>query len=161
MTTLPGTYMPNRPTELRVTILDTPQDLLWYHLDGGILEDADGNVTLADPAGAITVPLKGLYRVQRLENGIPVARPGRLLTKEQFEAGLTEFEEPYFEYGVKFLPRRNDVVEHGSLDRAKAALIDAPILRASGEYGIVRRLIHEPGAWELVPDVTFDGDETA
>jgi hypothetical protein len=160
MTTLPGTYMPHRPPELRVTILDTPQDLLWFHLDGGILEDADGNVTLADPAGAITVPLKGLYRIQLLENGIPEAGPGQLLTKEQFESRITEFEEPYFEYGVKFLPRRNDVVEHGSLEQAKAALIDAPILRASGEYGIVRRLTHEPGLWEIVPDATFDGDET-
>jgi hypothetical protein len=161
MTTLPGTYMLNRPTELRVTILDTPQDLLWYHLDYGMTENADGNVILHDGDEVITVPLRGLYRVQRLENGIPVAGPGRLLTKEQFEAEHTEFEEPYFEYGVKFLPRRNDVVEHGSLERAKAALVDAPILRASGEYGIVRRLVHEPGAWEIVPDATFDGDETA
>lgn len=69
--------------------------------------------------------------------------------------------EPYFEYGVKFLPRRNDIITHGSLERAKAALIDAPILLASGDYGIVRRLIHEPGDWEIVPDVTFDQADAA
>lgn len=161
MTTLPGTYMPHRPPELRVTVLDTPEDLLWYHLEGGIVEDADGNVTLAHPAGAITVPLKGLYRLQTLENGIPAEGPGRLLTKEQFESSITEFEEPYFEYGVKFLPRRNDVVEHGSLERAKAALADAPILRAAGNYAVVRRLTREPGDWEIAPGVTFDGAKVA
>ena len=91
-----------------------------------------------------------------MENGVPEAGPGPLLPKEQFETRFTEFEEPYFEYGVKCLPRGNDVVEHGSLERAKAALADAPILRASGHYGIVRRHIHEPSDWELVPGATFD-----
>lgn len=161
MTTLPGTYMPHRPSEFRVTVLDTPDDLLWFHLDGGIIENADGNVTLADPAGAIFVPLKGLYRVQRIENGIPEAGAGLLLTKEQFEARFTEFEEPYFEYGVKYLPRRDDIVKHGSLERVKSALVDAPILLASGEYAIVRRLTHEPGLWEIAPGVTFDKADIA
>lgn len=68
---------------------------------------------------------------------------------------------PYFEYGVKFLPRRNDIVPHGSLDAAKAALSDAPILLASGNYGIVRRLVHEPGNWEIVPGATFDRSQAA
>lgn len=109
----------------------------------------------------ITAPLKGLYRIQRVENGVPESGPGLLLTKEQFEAEFTEHAEPYFEYGVKFLPRRNDIVMHGSLEAAKAALIDAPILRMSGEYGIVRRLIHEPGDWELVPDAAFNQADAA
>jgi hypothetical protein len=153
--------MPLRPTELRVTILDTPEDLMWFHLDYGQFEDADGNVTLRDGEETITVPLKGLYRVERLVDGLTTAGPGFLMTKEQFEAKHIEFEEPYFEYGVSFLPRRNDIVTHGSLDAAKAALSDAPILLASGNYGIVRRLTHEPGDWELVPDVTFDGADAA
>lgn len=152
MTTLPGTYMPHRPAEHRVTVLDTPEELLWFHLDGGILEDADGNVVLARPTGAVTVPLKGLYRVQRLEDGAPVAGPGQLMTKEMFEADFTGFDEPYFEYGVKLLPRRNDVVVHGSLEAARAALDQLPVLKASGDYAVVRRLVLDPDNWELVPD---------
>jgi hypothetical protein len=134
---------------------------MWFHLDYGHFEDADGNVTLSDGEETITVPLKGLYRIEHLVNGLPAAGPGFLMTKEQFEAKHTEFEEPYFEFGVKFPPRRNDIITNGSLEAAKAALIDAPILRMSGEYGIVRRLIHEPGDWELVPDATFDQTRVA
>jgi hypothetical protein len=151
MTTLPGTYMPNRPAEHRVTVLDTPEELLWYHLDGGILEDAEGVVTLASPSGAVRVPLKGLYRIQRLENGVPEAGPGQLMTKEMFASEYSEHAAPYFEFGVKFLPRRNDIVVHGSYEAAVAALDGLPVLKASGEYSIARRLVHEPGDWELVP----------
>lgn len=123
MTTLPGTFMPIRPTEFRVTILDTPEDLMWFHLDYGQFEDADGDVTLRNGEEIITVPLKGLYRVEHLVDGLSTAGPGLLMTKEQFEAKHTEFEEPYFEHGAKFLPRRNDIVVQGcSLEAAKAAL---------------------------------------
>lgn len=160
MTTLPGTYMPHRPSGYRVTVLDTPEDLLSFHLAYGQIEDAAGNVTLPDGDETITVPLKGLHRVQLVENGIPEAGPGLLLTREQFEADWTEFEGPFFEYGVMFLPRRNDIVTLGSLEAATAALADAPLLLASGEYGIVRRLVHEPGDWELVPNATFDQADT-
>jgi hypothetical protein len=103
---------------------------------------------------------------QRPARRLPLQRPDRSCrrcspAKNSSRPSSREFEEPYFEFGVKFLPRRNDVVEHGGLEQAKAALIDAPILRASGEYGIVRRLTDEPGRWEIVPDATFDGGETA
>ncbi|HEX9085899.1 MAG TPA: hypothetical protein VF867_00045 [Arthrobacter sp.] len=150
MTTLPDTYMPNRPAEHRVTVLDTPQDILWYHMDNGPLPDDDGNVRLRDGDDVLTVPLKGLYRVQLVENGIPAAGPGRLLTREQFGSQFSEFAEPYLEYGVKFLPRRNDIVIHGSLETAKDALDGLPALKGSGDYGIVRRLVHEPGDWEIL-----------
>ena len=161
MTLLPDTYMPLRPDESRVTVLDTPGDLQQFRLDGGAVEDADGNVNLRIDDQVVAVPLSGLYWVQRIEGGIPVPGSCQLLTKDQFSSRLTVFDEAYFEYGVKFLPRRNDIVVHGSLEAAKAALVGAPVLLASGEYGIVRRLVHEPGDWELAPGVTFDEAETA
>lgn len=78
--------------------------------------------------------------------------PGKLLTKEQFESGFIAFDEPYFECGVKLLPRRNDVVVHGDLDAARNAVDQMPVLKASGAYGIVRRLVFDPDNWELVRD---------
>lgn len=152
MTTLPNSYMLHRPSEYRVTILDTPQDILWYHMDKGPLPDDNGNIRMRDGDDVATVPLKGLYRIQLVENGIPASGPGLLLTREQFESRLTEFAEPYFEYGVKFLPRRNDIVVQGSLEAARSALDGSPVLNASGEYGMVRRLVHEPGDWEIFLD---------
>lgn len=152
MTTLPDTYMPNRPAEYRITILDTEQDILWYHMDSGPIPDVDGNIHLQDGDEVMTVPLKGLYRIQLIENGIPAPGPGLLLTRSQFESRLSAFAEPYFEYGVKFLPRRGDIVIHGSLDGARTALAELPVLKASGDYGIVRRLVHEPGDWEIFQD---------
>lgn len=89
-----------------------------------------------------------MYRVQRLEDGVPVPGPGQLLTKDQFEARFGEWEEPYFEYGIWYRPRRNDVTVHGSLEAAQAALAGVPVLAASGDYAIVRRLVTEPGYWE-------------
>ena len=157
MTLLPDTYMPLRPDEFRVTVLDTPKDIEQFRLGGGVAEDAAGNVSLRIDDQIVAVPLSGLYWVQHIEGGIPVPGPSQLLTKDQSYARLTVFDEAYFEYGVKFLPRRNDIVVHGSLEAAKAA----PVLLASGEYGIVRRLVHEPGDWELAPGVTFDEAETA
>lgn len=144
--------MPNRPAERRVTVLDTPQDILWYHMDKGPLPDEDGNIRMRDGNEVVSVPLQGLYRVQVIENGVPAAGPGLLLTKAQFAAGYSEFAEPYFEYGVKFLPRRNDIVVHGSLTGSRTALDEMTVLKASGDYGIVRRLVHEPGDWEIFLD---------
>lgn len=86
-----------------VFLCNTPEDILWLHVDGGQIEDADGNIVLPTEDGAMTVPLKGLYRLQRFEDGLPEAGSGRLLSKVQFVARYGEFEEPYFEYGVKFL----------------------------------------------------------
>jgi hypothetical protein len=154
MTILPGTYMPVRPAEYRVTILDTDAAIADYETWGGLVADDNGEVILRRGrlGRPMSVPLRGLYRLQSIENGIVESGAGRLLTEAEFRAGLTEFAEPYFEYGVKCLPRRSDVVVHGSLDAARAALDDLPALKASGEYGIVRRLTSEPGDWELVPE---------
>jgi hypothetical protein len=121
-------------------------------MDKGPLPDEDGNIRMREGNQVVTVPLQGLYRVQVVENGIPAAGPGLLLTKDQFAARFSEFAEPYFEYGVKFLPRRNDIVVHGSLAGSRTALEEMPALKASGDYGIVRRLVHEPGGWEIVLD---------
>lgn len=52
---------------------------------------------------------------------------------------------------MKFLPGRNGVVTHGSLEAAQAALDAVPALKASGDYRIVRRLTHEEDGWELLP----------
>ncbi|HEX9227530.1 MAG TPA: hypothetical protein VF885_12880 [Arthrobacter sp.] len=152
MTILPGSYTTLRPAEFSVTVLDTPEELLLFRLDHGVIEDGDGNVRLRHGGRIITVPLEGLYLIQRVRNGIRVPGHGLLLTREQFEGGFIEFDEPYFEYGVKFLPRRNDVVEHGSLEAATAALEGSPILAGSGDYAIVRRLTREPGEWEIMPE---------
>lgn len=153
MTILPGTFMPIRPTEYQVTVLDTDEAIADYETWGGLVADDNGEVILRRGrlGRPMSVPLRGLYRLQSIENGIVESGVGRLLTEAEFRAGLTEFAAPYFEYGVKFLPRRNDIVEHGSLEAAQAALDAVPELKASGNYGIVRRLTAEPGDWELVP----------
>jgi hypothetical protein len=152
MTVLPDTYMPIHPAEQRVTVIDTDEDIASFCFDGGRRPDENGEIVLYEDGRPFRVPLKGLYRVQLIENGIPEEGLGLLMTEEQFRARYTEHAVPYFEYGVKFLPRRNDIVEHGSLAAAQAALDAVPELKASGLYGIVRRLTSEPGDWELVPE---------
>lgn len=83
-----------RPVEYRVTVLDNGEDLLWYHLDDGVTPDEDGNVRMrADDGGIVTVPLRGLYRVQQVENGIPAPGPGLLMTPDQFQARFTIWRE--------------------------------------------------------------------
>ncbi|XTR53039.1 hypothetical protein ACOM2C_07795 [Pseudarthrobacter sp. So.54] len=79
-----------------------------------------------------------------------MARPGRLMPQEMFEADSRSTRS-------LCLARRHvpapphDVAVRGSLDATKAALDQLPVLKASGGYGIVRRLAGEPGSWEPVP----------
>ncbi|MGT2461135.1 hypothetical protein [Sinomonas atrocyanea] len=153
MSILPGRFMARRPDQFRVTVMDTIEDVGWYRLDGGrALADEHGNVRLPGPDGVtVEVPLLGLYRIQRLEDGVPVPGPGLLLTRDQFQAQFEEWSEPHYEYGIRYVPRPRDIVVHGSLEAAQAALEQVPVLGASGDYAIVRRLVTEPGLWEELP----------
>lgn len=151
MTNLPETVTPIRPTELAVTVLDTHDDVLDYLIDGGIAPDKDGNVLLCVDDEHVLVPIKGLYRLQVVDDSGTVPGPGLLVTEGQFKANFTAYDEPSFEYGVQLLARPRDVVSHGgSLEHARDALKALPVLEATGDYGIVRRLVHEPGDWERV-----------
>jgi hypothetical protein len=150
MTNLSETFMPVRPTELAVTIRDADDDVFDYLVYGGVAPDMDGYVLLLVTDGHTLVPLKGLYRLRVITEGVIVRSPGLLVTAEQFKHDFAVFDEPYYEYGVKFLPRRNDVVVRGSLEVATGALDALPVLKASGDHGVVRRLVHEPGDWERV-----------
>lgn len=151
MTTLDETYMLKHPVRHRITRLDTPDSVHYYGRTYDNYPEPDGTFELPsrDYVRRFSQP-QDTYLVEVLgENGQPT-REFDLLNGEEFRERLTPHEEPYFEYGVWFKPRRNDVVEHGSKEAAQAALDALPVLRDSGDYAIVRRLTYEPGHWEEV-----------
>jgi hypothetical protein len=152
MSTLTDNYMYRRPVQHRITVLDTDTDIHYISRTTDNYPDSKGmyrrdrkDYTRDD------ILLRGSYFVEELdEDG---DRTGRfdVLTPEEFQEQLTEHEEPYFEYGIQFIPRPRDVVSHGgNLEHAREALKAKPVLAASGEYAIVRRLVTEPGPWERI-----------
>lgn len=151
MTTLDETYMLKHPVRHRITRLDTPEDVHYFGRTYDNHPRPDGTFELpsSDYVRRFSQP-EDTYLVEVLDiNGQPT-REFDLLTGEEFRERLTPHEEPYFEYGVWFKPRRNDVVEHGTKEAAQAALDALPVLKDSGDYAIVRRLAYEPGNWEEV-----------
>lgn len=119
MAVLPDTYVPVHPAEQRVTVIDPDEDSASFCFDGGPRPDKNGDIVLYEDDRSYRVPLKGLYCVQLIENGVPEDGLGRLMREGQFHARFTGHTVPYYEYGVKFLPRRIVIVEHGTLEAAR------------------------------------------
>lgn len=151
MSTLTDKYMRRRPVQHRITVLDTNEDINYFSRTTDNYPDSNGmyrrqrkDYTRDD------IPLRGSYFIEELdEDG---DREGRfeVLTPEEFKEQFTEHEDPYFEYGVQYLLRPRDVVSHGgNLEHAREGLRNSG-LTGSGEYGIVRRLMTEPGPWERI-----------
>jgi hypothetical protein len=152
MSKLTGTFMYRRPVQHRVTVLDSDTDLRYFSYTTDNHPDSNGmyrrqkkDYTRDD------IVLRGSYFVEELdEDG---DRDGRfyVLTPEEFQEQLTEHENPYFEYGIQYILRPRDIVSHGgNLEHAREALKAMPVLATSGDYGIVRRLVTEPGPWERI-----------
>lgn len=73
----------------QATLLETGADLLQYHLDGGVIPDADGNVQVRVCDGRVrTLPLKGLYVVRPVQFDTPYDGPGVLLTRFDYLASF-------------------------------------------------------------------------
>lgn len=136
MTMLHDVYAPAQAEKCRVIILDSPEEVHEYHACGGRIP-ADGQ-------------LFGRYWVQPLGDAALVPSPGVLLTADQFTAQYSKVAPPVAEYGIQAHGRDDQVVRHESLDAARGALDDLPVLRDSGHYRLVQR---QPGArsWEPVP----------
>ncbi|ACL42033.1 hypothetical protein Achl_4082 (plasmid) [Pseudarthrobacter chlorophenolicus A6] len=152
MTTLDETYMLKHPVRHRITRLDTPESVHYYGRTYDNYPTPDGTFELPskeDYVRRFSRP-EDTYLVEVLDNDGNPTREFDLLNEEEFRERLTPHEEPHFEYGVWFKPRRNDVVEHGTLEAAQAALDELPVLKDSGDYAIVSRLAYEPGNWEEV-----------
>lgn len=152
MSTLTDTYMRRHPVQHRVTVLDTDTDLHEFSRTTDCYPDSTGmyrrdrkDHTRDD------IVLRGSVFIEELdEDG---ERTGRfeVLTGDEFREQFTEHENPYFEYGVQFIPRPRDVVSHGGrFESAQEALDGLPVLAGSGDYRIVRRSVTEPGNWEPV-----------
>lgn len=152
MTTLTDTFMYRRPVQHRVTVLDTDNDIHDFTRITDNYPDSNGMFRRERQDGTRDdIPLRGSYFVQELDEDSHGTGRFKVLTPEEFKEQLTEHEDPYFEYGIQFIPRPRDVVSHGgNLEHAREALKAMPVLAASGEYGIVHRLVTEPGPWERV-----------
>jgi hypothetical protein len=152
MSTLTDTFMYRRPVQHRVTVLDTDNDIHNFTRTTDNYPDSNGmyrrqrkDFTRDD------IVLRGSYFIEELDKDGDFTGRFDVLTPEEFKDQLTEHEDPYFEYGIQFIPRPRDIVSHGgNLDHAREALKAMPVLAASGEYGIVRRLVTEPGTWERI-----------
>lgn len=83
---------PPRPTPRYV--LNSAGDIAWYQLEHGLMADVDGYVDLERKGATVRMPLQGLYRVQRLIDGIPVPGPGLLLNADEFNTKYRTHEEP-------------------------------------------------------------------
>lgn len=152
MTTLEETYVLKLPVRHRITRLDTPGSVHYYGRTYDNYPEPDGTFELPskeDYVRRFSKP-EDTYLVEVMDDQGQPTREFDLLNGEEFRGRLTPREEPYFEYGIWFKPRRNDVVEHGSKEAAQQALDNMPVLKDSGEYAIVRRLTYEPGDWEEV-----------
>jgi hypothetical protein len=152
MSTLADTFMRRRPVQHRITVLDTDEDIHYFSRTTDNYPDSNGLFhRYRKDYTPDHILLRGSYFIEELdEDG---DREGRfdVLTPEEFKEQFTEHEDPYFEYGIQFIPRPRDVVSHGgNLEHAREALKAMPVLAASGEYGIVRRVVSEPGPWERV-----------
>lgn len=152
MSTLTGTFMYRRPVQHRVTVLDTDNEIHNFTHITDSYPDSNGmyrrqrkDFTRDD------IVLLGSYFIEELDKDGDFTGRFDVLTPEEFKDQLTEHEEPYFEYGIQFIPRPRDIVSHGgNLEHAREALRSMAELAASGEYGIVRRLVTEPGPWERI-----------
>ncbi|MBG0738931.1 hypothetical protein IV500_05775 [Paeniglutamicibacter antarcticus] len=151
MSTLGATFKHRRPVLHRVTVLDTVKDVNYFTRTTDNYPDSNGTYRrhhknfIRD-----AIVLEGAYFVEETdEDG---DRTGRfeVLTQDEFHEKFTGHEEPSFEYGLQFIPRPQDVVRHGSLDAARVALEAVPVLKASGDYSIVRRPVPAPGPWERI-----------
>lgn len=151
MTTLDETYMFKHPVQHRITRLDTEESIHYYGRTYDNYPRPDGTFELpsTDYVRRFSQP-EDTYLVEVLDDKRQPTGEFNLLNGEEFRESLTPHEEPYFEYGVWFKPRRNDVVVHGSKEAAQTALDELPVLKESGNYAIVRRIIYEPGYWEEV-----------
>ncbi|GAA4035020.1 hypothetical protein GCM10023063_19180 [Arthrobacter methylotrophus] len=150
MSTLTDTFMHRRPVRHRITVLDTDTDIHYFSHTTDNYPDSNGMYRRQrKDYTRDNIVLRGSYFIEELdEDG---DREGRfyVLTPEEFREQFTEHEDPYFEYGVQFVPRPRDIVSHGGdLKNAREALKAMPVLAESGEYAIVRRLVTEPGPWE-------------
>lgn len=152
MTTLSETHTLKRPVQHRITRLDTPESVHHY---GRTYDNYPG------PDGTFELPSHGYvhrfsqpedtYLVEVLDKEGHLTGEFNLLNGEEFQECLQPYEAPYFEYGIQVISRPRDVVSHGgSIEYACDALKALPVLIGSGDYGIVRRSVTEPGPWERV-----------
>ncbi|WP_354214965.1 hypothetical protein [Arthrobacter sp. UYCo732] len=155
MTTLSETYTHKQPLQHRITRLDTPESVHYYGRTYDNYPRPDGTFELPSPdyVRRFSQP-EDTYLIEVLGGKGQPTGEFNVLNGEEFREEFQPHEEPYFEYGVQFLPRPRDIVEHGgNLENAREALKALPVLRDSGDsgdYGIVRRSVMEPGPWERI-----------
>lgn len=138
------------PLQHRITVLETDHEIHYFTRTTDCYPKPDGTFRRhKKDYTSNDIPLRGSVFVEELdEDG---DRTGRfeILTPEEFRQELTEHRAPRTEYGIQRLARPEEVAPHLSLERCREVMDFLPVLKFSGEYGIVKRQGPcEPGPWE-------------